>query len=463
MADARHWGIVGGGVLGMALAKNLAAAGQRVTILEAAPQLGGLAGAWQLGPVTWDKHYHVILLSDDRVHRLLAELGLAEEFTGYETRTGFYTGDKLYSMSNSLEFLRFPPLGMVSKLRLAATILHASRITDWRDLERIPVVEWLTKWSGRRTVEKIWLPLLRAKLGDSYRVASAAFIWATIARMYAARRSGLKREMFGHVRGGYARILGRFAEVLATAGVEVRTGVRVERVGAADGGVEVEVAGGETLTFDQVVVTASAPVIPKLVPDLPREVRDRLDGLTYQGIVCASVLLTKPLAGYYVTNITDGWVPFTAVIEMTALVPPAEFGGRHLVYLPKYVAPDDPLFDEPNDSIRARFLAALQRMYPHFDPADVVAFQVSRVRHVFAVTTLNYSDAVPPVDSGVPGVHIVTAAQIVNGTLNVNETLGLADAATMQLLAANNQSLAINGVQTVTDGVPTTVSAGGGY
>ena len=35
-----------------------------------------------------------------------------------------------------------------------------------------------------------------------------------------------------------------------------------------------------------------------------------------------------------------------------------------------------------------------------------------------------------------PGVSIVTAAQIVNGTLNANETLALADRACAQLLRA---------------------------
>ena len=63
-------------------------------------------------------------------------------------------------------------------------------------------------------VEKIWLPLLRAKLGENYRETSAAFIWATIARMYAARRTGMKRELFGYVPGGYARIIERFAKAL---------------------------------------------------------------------------------------------------------------------------------------------------------------------------------------------------------------------------------------------------------
>ncbi len=78
---------------------------------------------------------------------------------------------------------------------------------DWQRMERIPVEVWLRRWSGRRTFEHFWKPLLRAKLGDSYRTASAAFIWATIQRLYAARRTGLKKEMFGYVPGGYARVL----------------------------------------------------------------------------------------------------------------------------------------------------------------------------------------------------------------------------------------------------------------
>ncbi len=416
-------------MLGLMLAHRLRQRGHRVTVLEAAPQLGGLAAAWELGGITWDKHYHVILLSDSHVHNLLKELHLESEFVGVETKTGFYTDGKLYSMSNTLEFLRFPPLGLLSKLRLGATIFRASKIKDWHALERIPVVDWLTKWSGRRTFEKIWLPLLRAKLGDSYKVASAAFIWAIIARMYAARRSGLKKEMFGYVRGGYARILVRFAEVLTETGVELRTNAKVAKVELG----RVELADGEVLSFDKIAVTAAAPLASKLVPDLSADEHAQLNGVTYQGIVCASVLLTKPLDRFYVTNITDDWVPFTAVIEMSALVNPTEFGGRHLVYLPKYVAPDDPLFNESDESIRERFLAALAKMYPQFTRDDVLAFKVSRVRQVFAVSTLNYSQHVPPMTTSLPGVYLVNSSQIVNGTLNVHETLQLAEQAILEL------------------------------
>jgi protoporphyrinogen oxidase len=417
-------GIVGGGLLGMAIAHRLRRQGHAVTLLEAAPQLGGLASAWKLGGIAWDKFYHVILGSDAHTQALLKELGLADRFRSVQTRTGFYTDGKLHSMSNSIEFLKFPPLGLVGKLRLALTIVHASRVKDWKPLERVPVADWLTKWSGTRTFEKIWRPLLRAKLGENYRESSAAFIWATIQRMYAARRSGMKTEQFGYVTGGYATILDRFAQVLHEGGVTVRTNAPVANIAA---GPAVELANGERLDFDRVVCTAAAPLIPKLMPGLPEVERGRWKAVKYQGIVCASLLLAKPLADFYVTNITESWVPFTAVIEMSALVDRAEFGGKHLVYLPKYVMSDDPLLNEPDGAIRESFLAALERMYPHFQRSDVLAFEVARVKYVFPIPTIGYSERLPGFETGLPGVCVANSAHIVNGTLNVNETLALAE------------------------------------
>jgi protoporphyrinogen oxidase len=424
----KRWAIVGGGILGMALAHRLARRGARVTLIESGDCLGGLASPWEVGGHTWDRHYHVTLLSDRHLRGLLTELGLENDLVWGTTRTGFYTDGRLHSLSNALEFLRFPPLGLWDKLRLAATLWYGSRLRDGRRLERTPVADWLTRLSGRRTFEKIWRPLLRAKLGDDYPHASAAFIWAIIARLYAARRTGLKKEMFGYVRGGYARVLGRFAEALRDEGVDIRLSLPVERVEGGGGRVRLAFPGREE-AFDRAVLTAPAPVVSRLCPGLSDDEHGRLNGIRYQGVLCASVLLRRPLAGYYVTNITESWVPFTAVIEMTALVDRSHFGGHALVYLPKYLPAADPTFDEPDAAVEARFLAALGRMYADFDRRDVLAFRVSRARLVLPVSTLNYSERLPPMVTSLPGVHVVNSAHIVNGTLNVNETLQLAERA----------------------------------
>jgi protoporphyrinogen oxidase len=414
-------------MLGMTLALRLSELGCEVTLIEAAPTPGGLVQSQTIGDFTWDRFYHVTLLSDHHLHGLLDELGLTPLLRWGTTRTGFYTDGHLRSLSNSLEFLTFPALSLADKARLAATIVRASRLRDWRPLEQMPVEDWLRRWSGDRTFERIWLPLLKSKLGENYRITSASFIWATIARMYAARRRGLKREMFGYVEGGYDRVLREFGQELARRGVQLRCGHPATMVTDDGDGARVRLAGGAELEFDRVVLTVPCPRIVALCPQLTPAEQARLGRVVYQGIVCASALLRRPLGGYYITNITDPGLPFTAVIEMTALVDRTRFGGQTLVYLPRYLTQDDPFWQAPDAEVRETFLAGLARMYPELGPDDVTAFQVGRVREMLALTTVNYSErACPPTETSLPNVFIVNSAQIVNGTLNVNETVALA-------------------------------------
>ena len=233
--------------------------------------------------------------------------------------------------------------------------------------------------------------------------------------------------MFGYVPGGYARILDRLQARLEEKGIAIRVGRAARRVEPnGEGGVRVSFSDGGHENFTSAVLTMPAPVAASLCPALSVTEKERLNGVDYQGIVCASLLLRKPLADYYVTNITDDGLPFTGVIEMTALVDRTEFGGHSLVYLPKYVAPQDPYFELSDEDIRAQCVSGLSRMYPQFCPDDIVSFRVSRVRRVFALPTLDYSSRLPNVCTSLPGVYILNYAHIVNGTLNVDETVRLA-------------------------------------
>jgi protoporphyrinogen oxidase len=94
--------------------------------------------AWSIatpdGDITWDRHYHVTLLSDAALRRVLDQLGLDAEMQWVETKTGYFSEGHLSSVSNTVEFLRLPGLPIASKLRLALTILHGSRVKDWEKL-----------------------------------------------------------------------------------------------------------------------------------------------------------------------------------------------------------------------------------------------------------------------------------------------------------------------------------------
>ena len=431
----KKWGIIGGGIMGMTLAHRLAQQGHKVTIFEAAPDLGGLASAWKVRSFVWDKFYHVILLSDLRTRSMLKEFDLEDKINWVETKTGFYTNGKLYSMSNSIEFLKFPPLNLVDKFRLGLTIFVASKLKNWQRLENIPVATWLKRWSGENTFNKIWLPLLRAKLGDNYLQTSAAFIWATIQRMYAARRSGLKKEMFGYVQGGYAQILESFKQKLISDGVEIKVNHSAKRIlTGIDKKPKAIFANGYEEDFDHIIVTLPSGIAADLCQDITDEETKKLKNTEYLGVICASVVLNRSISPFYVTNITDTWVPFTGVIEMSALVDKQTFGGKTLVYLPKYLNPGDPMFDASNEEIENLFINALKKMYPFINESNIEYVGIARARQVFALSTLNYSRNLPPIKTTIPGVYILNSSHITNGTLNVNETIQVAETKLKEIL-----------------------------
>ncbi|HET7602219.1 MAG TPA: NAD(P)/FAD-dependent oxidoreductase [Gemmatimonadales bacterium] len=443
MAARPDVAVIGGGMLGMTLALRLAEQGTPVTLLEAEASPGGLAAPDTIGGFQWDRFYHVMLLSDLNLRRLLADVGLGESVNWKQTRTGFYGDGRLHSFSSSLDFARFPLLSLADKARLAATILRASRVRNPLPLEQEPVETWLRRWSGDRVVDRVWLPLLKSKLGDNYRIASAAFIWAIIARMYAARRSGLKKEMFGYVDGGYARIISALRARLLELGVQLQSKARVADVSGNGDSVSITLADGRVVHAAQAVLTLPCPAIRRVCPWLTADERERLDSVVYQGIICASVLLRRPLAGYYVTNIVDAGIPFTGVIEMTALVDAAAFDGRTLVYLPRYLAQDDAAWGEDDAALAATFMKGLQRMYPDLADDDVLDVRIARARQVLAVSTLDYSSrCLPQFATSTPNVFVANSAQIAHGTLNVNETIAVAESAARMLTVGARRAAA---------------------
>ena len=419
----------------MTLALRLAQRGDKVTILESATKLGGLTAAIEMDGVVWDRFYHVILMSDVNTRKMIKEIGLENDLKWVETKTGFFSDGKLYSMSNIFEFLKFPPINIIDKFRLGLTIFVASIIKDWKRMEGIPVEKWLVRWSGKRVFEKIWQPLLKAKLGDHYKETSALFIWTTIQRMYAARRTGLKKEMFGYVSGGYDKINSAFEQKLRSLGVTIILNSQVKQVlKDQNDKMIIESNSPENLRFDKVISTLSSNISVKLAQSLTREEIDKHMAIKYLGVVCPSVLLRRPISKFYVTNITDTWTPFTGIIEMTALVDPKELGDRSLVYLPKYVEPGNELFLKVNEELKDYFLKPLFKMYPDFSEKDVTFWNVSSARQVFALPTLNYSKKLPSVITSLPGYYIINSAQIINGTLNVNETVQVAETKLEELL-----------------------------
>lgn len=415
-------GIVGGGLSGLALGYKLGKLGHRVTILEQAGQPGGLATWQDHGSFEFDRFYHVILPTDRELIAFVNDLGLADKLRWATSLTGFFVDREIHSVSNNLEFLRFKPLSLWSKARLAFTILYCSRVNNWERLEKVLVGDWLVKLSGRKTYEKLWRPLLLAKLGENYQRVSAVFIWTYIKRMFSARDSSASREQMGHVEGGYKTVFSRLVSLIEEQGGKLQLETPVLSIRAAQPGIRIDMPDGSQ-TFDKVIFTGPVNVLERVADDSLVSIEQSGRDVEYLGVQCMALVTRKPLSPFYVLNIADDRIPFTGVIGMSSIVDTAETGGLYLTYLPKYMLSTDPLMQQPDDELRDEFLAGLRLMFPDLEDDDIVSAQIYRAAKVQPLQVLDFSKMIPSTRTSHPDFYVLNTAQFVKNTLNNNEVV----------------------------------------
>ena len=406
-------GIIGSGIMGTCIGYFLSKQGVDVEIFEASPMLGGLAGPLTLDDgTTVDRYYHAILSSDSHLRELCEELGIADQFRFHETRMGFFYKGKIHSMNNVIEFLRFPPLGWIDRFRLGLTVLYAQFVRDWHSLESISVEKWLVRLSGSRTFKNIWLPMLKAKFDGGFDNTPATYIWARLVRMKSTRRGANQKEEAGHLIGGYSSMIKAMADRIESAGGKIYLQKPISKIVIEQNKARALIIDGETRSFDLIISTVQPPVFQYMIPDATSEYRDFLAKTQYLGIICPIMVLDRPLSGYWTLNLTDDSIPFTGVIETTTYIDPQYVGGHHLVYLPKYTAPDSPMQKMTDEQVKVIWLNQLESMFPQFDRNWIRYFLVQRARYVEPLHPLNGMHIIPSVHTPIKNLYLATNAQI---------------------------------------------------
>jgi protoporphyrinogen oxidase len=426
--------VVGGGILGLTLALRLAQRGVAVDLIEASNELGGLAGSFDYGEFVWDRFYHCILPSDQKLIGVLRELGLEHELHWTRTGTGYFADGRQYPMNGNRDFLAFPLLSLWEKARLAWVTVHARRFAKPHELYSISARDWLTRHCGTHAYEVFWQPLLQAKFGPYHDRVAAAFIWATITRLFGARSGAAKAEHLGYVSGGYAVILARFEQELLRLGVRVRKGTRV--LGAEELGPRCRLQLDESSEeFAQVFLTTPTRLARSLAgaglgPLLDEFERDYPSASTYMGVICCNLVLERPLTPYYVLNLGAGAAGLTGVVEMTNLIDAAsQTRGRSLVYLPRYLPSDSAQFERSDEDLRSDFLEhGLLRVFPDFDRSSIRSVSIQRARFVQALPLVRpRGHARQPAPRWRGPLALLNTAMLECATLNNNEVVGLVD------------------------------------
>jgi protoporphyrinogen oxidase len=407
-----HVVIIGAGFCGLAAAYELGKRGVGVTVFERDTQIGGLAGSFQVNGVRLEKFYHHWFTNDEHIMALVDELGTREQVLFRRTSTGMYYANSFFKLSKPLDVLRFKPLPLRDRFRLGLLALRARQIKDWRELEHLTAAEWLRQMGGDKVYEVVWEPLLRGKFGEYAQEVSAVWFWNKLKLRGGSRGKG-GEEQLAYYRGGFAALADQLAQSIVRTGGQVRTNTPIDALAVEGGAVTGVIAAGGRVDADAVVATPALPIIAGLVePYVSPEYLARLCRIKYLANLCLVLELDRSLSDTYWLNVNDPGFPYVAVIEHTNFEPSHSYGGRHIVYLSKYLPESSQFFQMSDEALLDFTVAHLTRMFPEFDRKWLLDSHVWRARYSQPVVERHYTDLIPPHDTPLAHLYVATMAQI---------------------------------------------------
>lgn len=406
-------GVIGGGMMGLAAALRLRQAGHDVVLWERAPVFGGQAGTFAIAGTRLEYFYHHLFRSDTAIAAMMTELGIGETLQWLPSTVGMFYNGTIYPLDGATDLLRLRYIPFASRLRIgAATAYLQAKKTGWEAYEQITAAEWLRRAHGDTGFDRVMGAQLKAKFGPAWDKIPMVYMWKKFQLRTTSRENPLAKEYLGYPRGSFQVVIDALEAKLHAIGVEMHTGANVSAVTPeSDGGVTVRVD-GEAQRCDTVICTAPSAIFKRLVGDLPADYTRKLDAAGYQAACCMLLETDRKLSDIYWMNIADEAVPFTGVIEHTNFVPPEQYGGSHLTYLSRYLEVTDPIWEMDDDALFARYLPALKRINPAFDPAWVRSVRVFRERAAQPVVPLGYSQLIPEMRTPVPQVYLANTTQI---------------------------------------------------
>jgi protoporphyrinogen oxidase len=403
--------IIGGGFTGLTAAYELAKQGISVTILEAASEIGGLAAAFDVGDEKLDCFYHHWFTNDYEVMNLINELNLNNRVVINPTNTGIYYANNFFKLSTPWDLLNFTPLNFFDRIRLGLLALRARMVKDWRELENKTAQEWLCEIGGENVYKVVWEPLLKGKFGNYAAEVSAVWFWNKLKLRGGSRGNG-GEERLAYFKGGFAALADALANKIISLGGRIEFNSPVNEILSIPKNWEVKTVNG-VINAKNVIATIALPLVAEMIESwaLPSYINS-LKRIQYIGNLCLVLELDRPLSDIYWLNVNDPSFPFVGIIEHTNFECPTTYGGRHIVYLSKYLPHTDNLYSMNANEFLDYAIPYLKIMFPSFDSSWIKQHHLWKARWSQPVVERCYSALIPKSKGPKKGFHLCSMAQI---------------------------------------------------
>lgn len=405
--------VVGAGFTGLAAALDLARAGRKVLVLEKDNSAGGLAGTFEFSNgVTVEKFYHHWFNNDEYIPEIARELGVESQIVTQPSRTGMYFNGRLWRLSTPLDLLKFKPLSIIDRIRLGLLVFKVRKIRDWKEIEHLSIREWLEPLCGRNVFRIVWQPLIESKFSVYADAVNAVWFWKKLV-LRGSTRDKQGGEQLAYFRGGFGRLAQYMADAISKAGGEIRYGIDVSGANVKDGKIlSLNTSQGE-ISAKQFLFTPSFPIIADILKEVASaDWLQSLRRVKYLGNMCLVLQLDRSLSDTYWLNVNDPGFPFVGVIEHTNFDPPENYQGKHLVFVSRYLATQDPVWGYSDEQYLDFAVEHLQRMFPEMKKSWIQDAKVWRAEYAQPVTERDYSKYVPSAETPFSNAMISTMAQI---------------------------------------------------
>ncbi len=424
--------VVGGGATGLAAAYLLRRNGADVTVLEASPEPGGLLSTFEVGEgARLEYFYHHFFTHDAEINWLLGELGLEDKAIFHPTTMGMMRDGEIYPFDGPADVLTFGAMSFWARLRFGMSAAMLTYLPGFEDDEETSALAWFRRWAGKEATETIWEPMMDVKFGDAADQIPIAWMAGRL-RQRARSRDGTE-EKLGYLKGSLQVLVDRLVEVLREDGVEVRCNAPVEQFITSDGHVAGVEMPEQTLEADAVLSTVPTPILADLVEEINDEYASSLREIEYMGAICTILSMEESLSPVYWLNVADPGYSFGGVIEQTHLIPPEEYGGRHLAYLSRYVRHDHPLWSKDDEELLSQQLGELNQLLGRDVKPIVNDYWIFRGRFAAPITGLKFSEKIPSYDTPIPGLYIAAMPHVYPDERSTNNSIRIAAAAVAEM------------------------------